>query len=119
MQTVQKDLLPQKNRWSQRAIARHLCADRKTIRDYIEQIAIVVPDFRNECPRNADGSIRSGMSLSQYQCWVVCHLVSLGRAIKTDLHGTAYRKVVKATALKQAHLLSRSVWQQSEQDIAS
>jgi hypothetical protein len=118
MQTVVKDLLPQQTRWSQRAIARHLCSDRKTVKDYAEEIAVVIPDYRCECPRNLDGSIKSGMSLSQYQCWVVCQLIALARTIKADLNGTPYRKVVKATAIKQAHLLSKSAWQ-SQQGIAS
>ncbi len=119
MQTVVKDLLPQKTRWSQRAIARHLCSDRKTVKDYAETIAVVIPDYRAECPRNPDGSIRSGMSLSQYQCWVVCQLITLGRTIKTDLNGTPYRRVVKATAIKQAHLLSKATWQAQPSNIAS
>lgn len=114
MQTVVKDLLPQKTRWSQRAVARHLCSDRKTVKDYAEQIAVVVPDYLRECPRNPDGSVQSGMSLSQYQCWVVCQLITLGRTIKTDLNGTAYKKVIKATAIKQSHLLSRAAWQEME-----
>lgn len=114
MQTVVKDSLPQRIRWSQRAIARHLCSDRKTVKDYAETIAVVVPDYLKECPRNLDGSVKSGMSLSQYQCWVVCQLITLGRTIKTDLNGTAYRKVVKATAIKQSHLLSKSAWQEMQ-----
>jgi hypothetical protein len=59
------------------------------------------------------------MSLSQYQCWVVCQLITLGRTIKTDLNGTAYRRVVKATAIKQAHLLSKATWQAQQENIAS
>jgi hypothetical protein len=112
MQTVIKDLLPQKTRWSQRAVARHLCSDRKTVKDYAETIAIVIPDYRAECPRNPDGSIKSGISLSPYQFWVVSQLITLGRTIRTDLNGTAYRKVVKATAIKQTHLLAKSAWKE-------
>ncbi len=112
MQTVIKDLLPQKTRWSQRAIARHLCSDRQTVKYYCEVIAPVIPDYRAECPRNPDGSIKSGISLSPYQCWVVFQLITLGRTIRTDLNGTAYRKVVKATAIKQAHRLSKAAWQE-------
>ena len=111
MQTVVKDVLPQKTRWSQRAVARHLCSDKATVKVYAEQIAVVVPDYLKECPRNPDGSIQSGFSLSQYQCWVVCQLITLGRTIKTDLNGTPYRKVVKATAIKQASLLSKAAWE--------
>lgn len=114
MQTVVRDLLPQKTRWSQRAVARHLCSDRKTIKTYAEEIAVVVPDYLKECPRNPDGSVQSGISLSQYQCWVVCQLITLGRTIKTDLNGTAYRKVVKSTAIKQVHLLSKAAWQEMQ-----
>lgn len=111
-QTVVKDLLPQKTRWSQRAVARQLCSDRKTVKDYAETIAIVVLDYLKECPRDAKGGVKSGMSLSQYQWWVVCQLIKLSRTIKLDLNGTPYKKVVKATAIKQAHLLSKSAWLQ-------
>lgn len=114
MQTVVKDVLPQKTRWSHRAIARHLCSDKSTVKVYAETIAVVIPDYLKECPRNPDGSIQSGFSLSQYQCWVVCQLITLGRTIKTDLNGTPYRRVVKATAIKQSHLLSKSAWQEME-----
>ncbi len=114
MQTVVKDVLPQKARWSHRAVARHLCSDKSTVKVYAETIAVVVPDYLKECPRNPDGSIQSGFSLSQYQCWVVCQLITLGRTIKTDLNGTAYRKVVKATAIKQVHLLSKAAWQEMQ-----
>jgi len=114
MQTVEKDLLPQKTRWSQRAVARHLCSDRKTVKDYAETIAVVIPDYLKECPRNQDGSIKSGISLSQYQFWVVCQLITLGRTIKSELNGTAYRKVVKATAIKQSHQLSKAAWQEMQ-----
>lgn len=107
MQTVVKDMLPQKTRWSQRAVARHLCSDKSTVKVYAETIAVVIPDYLKECPRNPDGSVQSGFSLSQYQCWVVCKLVTLSRTIKTDLNGTPYRKVVKATAVKMSYALSR------------
>ncbi len=110
MQTATKELLPQKTRWSQRAIARQMCCDKSTVKTYAETIAVVIPDYLKDCVRNPDGSIKSGMSLSQYQCWVVCQLITLGRTIKTDLNGTAYRKVVKATAIKQYSLLSKAAW---------
>jgi hypothetical protein len=107
MQTVVKEVLPQKTRWSQRAIARYLCCDKNTVKIYAETVAVVVPDYLKECPRNPDRSIQSGFSLSQYQTWVVCQLIKLSRTIKADLNGTPYRKVVKATAIKMSHALSR------------
>jgi hypothetical protein len=114
MQTVVKDVLPHRTRWSQRAIARHLCSDKNTVKVYAETIAVVVPDYLKECPRNPDGSVQSGFSLSQYQFWVVHKLITLGRAIKTDLNGTPYRRVVRATAIKQSQLLSKAAWQEME-----
>ena len=111
MSTVQKDVLPQRTRWSQRAIARHLCSDKNTVKVYAETIAVVIPDFLKECPRNPDGSVQSGFSLSQYQCWVVCQLITLGRTIKQDLNGTPYRTVVKASAIKMSHALSKESFQ--------
>jgi hypothetical protein len=112
MQTIQKDLLPQKTRWSQRAIARHLCSDRKTVKDYAEQIAVVIPDYLKECPRNQDGSVKSGFSLSQYQFWVLYQLIKLARTIKQDLNGTPYRRIVKSTAIKMSHALSKESFEQ-------
>lgn len=111
MQTVVKDVLPQRTRWSQRAVARHLCSDKNTVKVYAETIAVVIPDFLKECPRNPDGSVKSGMSLSQYQAWVVCKLITLGRTIKNDLNGTPYRKIVRATAIKMSHALSKESFQ--------
>lgn len=112
MQNVQKDLLPQRNRWSHRAIARYMCCDKTTVKVYVEQIAVVIPDFLKECPRNLDGSIKSGVPLSQYQAWVIVKLIQLGRVIKEDLNGTAYRKVIKATAVKKVHALSKEAFEQ-------
>lgn len=115
MQTnVIKDELPQKTRWSQRAVARHLCSDRKTIKDYAETIAVVIPDYRAECPRNANNSIQSGMSLTQYQFWVVCQLIKLSRTIREDLNGTPYKRVVKLTAFQKRDLLSKASWLQQQ-----
>lgn len=111
MQTVSKEVLPQKTRWSQRAVARYLCSDKATVKVYAESIAVVIPDYLKECPRTVDGSIQSGFSLSQYQSWVVCQLITLGRTIKADLNGTPYRRIVKSTAIKQAQLLSRQAFE--------
>jgi hypothetical protein len=109
-QKVKKDLLPQKTRWSQSAIARHLCSDRKTVKVYAENLAVVIPDYLKECPRYPNGAIVSGFSLTQYQAWVVCQLVILGREIRSEVNGLAIHKIVKAAALKKAHLLSKSAW---------
>lgn len=119
MEVLPRDSLPNKIRWSQRAVARHLCSDKSTVKIYAEQIAVVVPDYLKECPRNPDGSVRSGLSLSQYQCWVVCQLVTLSRTIKNDLNGTPYRKVVKATAIKQSSLLSKAAWEAQFQNLSA
>src|SRR4028119_327137 len=114
MQTVVKDLLPQKLRWTQRAISRHLCTDRKTVKDYAETIAIVIPDYRAECLRNPDGSICSGMHLSPYQAWVVCQLIMLGRTIRQELNGTPYRRIYSITAFEKRDLLSKTSWMQQQ-----
>jgi hypothetical protein len=111
---LQKDLLPQKLRWTQRAISRHLCTDRKTVKDYAETIAIVIPDYRAECLRNPDGSICSGMHLSPYQAWVVIQLITLGRTIRQELNGTPYRRIVKLTAFEKRDLLSKTSWMQQQ-----
>lgn len=114
-QELHRDLLPPKTRWSQSSLAKHLCADRKTIKIYAESLAIVIPDYLKDCPRNPDGSILSGLALTQYQAWVVCHLVALGREIRSEVNGLAIHKLVKASAIKKAHLLTKSAWVATEQ----
>lgn len=114
MQTVEKEVLPQKTRWSHRALAKHLCCDKATIKVYVE-IAVLIRDFRAECPRNIDGSIQSGLPLSQYQAWVVSKLIQLARTVKKDLNGTAYRKVVKSTAVKMERSLSKESFESETQ----
>ena len=114
MQTIQKNLLPQKLRWTQISVSRHLRTYIKTVKYYAETIAIVIPDYRAECLRNADGSIRSGMHLSPYQAWVVCQLIMLGRTIRQELNGTPYRRIVKLTAFEKRDLLSKTSWRQQE-----
>lgn len=111
MQTVVKEVLPQKTRWSHRALARFLCSDKNTIKVYAEQIAPVISDFRAQCQRNPDGSIKSGQPLSSYQAWVVTQLIKLAREVRKDLNGTAFRAVVKSSAIKMSAYLSKESYE--------
>jgi hypothetical protein len=108
-------LLPQRNLWSRRAIAEYLEADKNTIKLYAEDIAVVVKDYLDICPRGVDGSLIRGFSLSQYQFWVLVKIIKLGRLIRVDMNGKPYRKdLKKLVAIKQDYF-SKQAWQRDMQ----
>ncbi len=102
--------LPTRNKWTHRAIAEYLGASRNTIAIYAVQIAPVVRDYLAECPRDAKGGVKSGFSLSQYQFWVLCKLITFARLLRADLNGASYRTDLKQTVAKGQHHLSRAAW---------
>jgi hypothetical protein len=95
--------LPTRNKWTHRAIAEYLGASRNTVAIYAVTIAPVVRDYLAECPRDAKGGVKSGFSLSQYQFWVVCKLITFARLLKADLNGASYRNDLKQTVAKGQH----------------
>jgi hypothetical protein len=114
--------LPTRNKWTHRAAAEYLGASRNTVAIYAVQIAPVVRDFLAECPRDVKGGVKSGFSLSQYQFWVICKLITFARLLKADLNGASYRSDLKQTVAKGQQHLSRAVWlyelQMTETDAA-
>jgi hypothetical protein len=102
--------LPTRNKWTHRAIAQYLHCSRNTVAIYAVTIAPVVRDYLVECPRDAKGGVKSGFSLSQYQFWVVCKLITFARLLKADLNGASYRNDLKQTVAKGQHHLSRAAW---------
>lgn len=97
-------------RWSQNAIATRLKADRRTVRQYIEQIAIFIPDFKAECPKNPDGSCVTNTYLTDYQAWVVFGLIEFGREVRSEMNGFATMKIIKANVIKKLSVLSKAYW---------
>jgi hypothetical protein len=102
--------LPTRNKWTHRAIAQYLHCSRNTVAIYAVTIAPVVRDYLVECPRDAKGGVKSGFSLSQYQFWVICKLITFARLLKADLNGASYRNDLKQTVAKGQHHLSRAAW---------
>jgi hypothetical protein len=102
--------LPTRNKWTHRAIAEYLHCSRNTVAIYAVTIAPVVRDYLAECPRDVKGGVKSGFSLSQYQFWVVCKLITFARLLKADLNGASYRNDLKQTVAKGQHHLSRAAW---------
>ena len=97
--------LPQRNKWTHRAIAEYLNCSRATVAIYAVTICPVISDFRAECPRDVKGGIKSGFSLGQYQFWVLVKVIMFARLLKADLNGASYREQLKQTICKgQAHL---------------
>jgi hypothetical protein len=102
--------LPQRNRWTHRAIAEYLHCSRATVAIYATTICPVVRDFLADCPRDAKGGIRSGFALSQYQFWVLVKVIKYSRVLKADLNGAAYRDGIKQDVCKGQAFLSRAAY---------
>ena len=106
-------------RWSQNAIATRLRADRRTVRQYIEQIAIFIPDFKADCLKNPDGTCVTNSYLTDYQAWVVYGLVEFGREVRAEMNGFATMKIIKAAVIKKLSVLTKAYWQTTQNIKAS
>ena len=101
-------------RWTQNAISTRLKADRRTIRQYIEQIAIFIPDFKADCLKNPDGTCVTNSRLTDYQAWVLFGLVEFGREVRSEMNGFATLKIIKANVIKKMSCLSKAYWQSTQ-----
>jgi hypothetical protein len=93
---------PTRNRWSRRAVARHLAsqgllgADKNTIANW-EKLLRVVKDYRERIPKDASGNYMSGYSFDQYQFACVVKLAYLMTQIRSDLNGCNYLPIIAQT----------------------
>jgi hypothetical protein len=91
--------LPQKNRWTRRAIAKFLGINRITVKNYAEVIAPVIRDYRQRIPKES-GRFRTGYALDQYQFWVICKIATSKNSktpSRRNEEGFRFRECVRFT----------------------
>ena len=101
--------LPQKNRWTRRAIAQFLGINRITVKNYAEVIAPVIRDYRQLIPKES-GRFRTGYALDQYQFWVICKIAAFMQLLRIDLNGSTYTKDAAQIIAKHQKYLSYEVF---------
>lgn len=113
--------LPPKQRWSRRALARHLKslglmgADYHTINYWESDRKLFrgIKDFRKEIPLDDKGNYPDTFPFTAYQAWVIVKVAYVLTSLRDDLRGCEYLpQVAKTLANKeiQKHFLSRDIW---------
>lgn len=121
--------LPSKQRWSRRALARHLKSlgllgsdyhtldawerDRKLFRG--------IKDFRREIPLDAKGNYLETFPFTGYQAWVIVKVAYVLTSLRDDLRGCEYLPQVARTLANrevQKHFLSRDIWLYEVSEVA-
>jgi hypothetical protein len=118
---------PTRNRWSRRAVARHLASqgllgsDKNTIANW-EKLLRIIKDYRDRIPKDASGNYMSGYSFDQYQFACVVKLAYLMTQIRADLNGCNYLPIIAQTLANpeiQERYFSFKAWQSELTDIAA
>ncbi len=118
---------PTRNRWSRRAVARHLAsqgllgADKNTIANW-EKLLRVVKDYRERIPKDASGNYMRGYSFDQYQFACVVKLAYLMTQIRSDLNGCNYLPIIAQTLANpeiQKRYFSFESWLNEIENIAA
>ena len=113
--------LPPKQRWSRRALARHLKslgllgADYHTLDNWERERKLFrgIKDFRREIPLDEKGNYLESFPFTAYQAWVIVKVAYVLTSLRDDLRGCEYLpQVAKTLANKeiQKHFLSRDIW---------
>lgn len=115
-----KVILPPKQRWSRRALARHLKSlglmgsDYHTINCWEDKkIFRVIKDFRSEIPLDDRGNYLESFPFTAYQAWVIIKVAYVLTSLRDDLRGCEYLSLVTKTLANkeiQKYFLSRNVW---------
>ena len=121
--------LPPKQRWSRRALARHLKslgllgADYHTLDNWERERKLFrgIKDFRREIPLDEKGNYLESFPFTAYQAWVIVKVAYVLTSLRDDLRGCEYLpQVAKTLANKeiQKHFLSRDIWLYEISDVA-
>jgi len=113
--------LPPKQRWSRRALARHLKslglmgADYHTLDNWERDRKLFrgIKDFRREIPLDERGNYLESFPFTAYQAWVIVKVAYILTSLRDDLRGCEYLPLVARTLAKkeiQKHFLSRDIW---------
>ncbi len=113
--------LPPKQRWSRRALARHLRslnlmgADYHTLDNWERDRKLFrgIKDFRHEIPLDDKGNYQETFPFTAYQAWVIIKVAYILTSLRDDLRGCEYLPQVARTLANkevQKHFLSRDIW---------
>ena len=113
--------LPPKQRWSRRALARHLRslnlmgADYHTLDVWERDRKLFrgIKDFRREIPLDERGNYLESFPFTAYQAWVIVKVAYILTSLRDDLRGCEYLPLVARTLASkeiQKHFLSRDIW---------
>lgn len=113
--------LPPKQRWSRRALARHLKslglmgADYHTLDNWERDRKLFrgIKDFRREIPLDDKGNYLDTFPFTAYQAWVIVKVAYVLTDLRDDLRGCEYLPQVARTLANkdiQKHFLSRDIW---------
>jgi hypothetical protein len=113
--------LPAKQRWSRRALARHIKSlglmggDYHTINNWESERKLFrgIKDFRREIPLDDKGNYLNTFPFTAYQAWVVVKVAYVLTSLRDDLRGCEYLPQVARTLGNrdiQKHFLSRDIW---------
>ncbi len=113
--------LPPKQRWSRRALARHLKslgllgADYHTLDNWERERKLFrgIKDFRRQIPLDDKGNYQETFPFTAYQAWVIVKVAYVLTSLRDDLRGCEYLPQVAKTLANseiQKHLLSRDIW---------
>lgn len=113
--------LPPKQRWSRRALARHLKslglmgADYHTLDNWERDRKLFrgIKDFRREIPLDDKGNYLESFPFTAYQAWVIVKVAYVLTNLRDDLRGCEYLPQVARTLANkdiQRKFLSRDIW---------
>ncbi len=113
--------LPAKQRWSRRALAKHLKtlglmgSDYHTINNWEAERKLFrgIKDFRKEIPLDTKGNYITNFPFTAYQAWVIVKVAYVLTSLRDDLRGCEYLPLVAKTLSNkdiQKHFLSRDIW---------
>lgn len=113
--------LPPRQRWSRRALARHLKslgllgADYHTLDAWERDRKLFrgIKDFRREIPLDEKGNYLESFAFTAYQAWVIVKVAYVLTSLRDDLRGCKYLPLVARTLTNkeiQKHFLSRDIW---------
>ena len=121
--------LPPKQRWSRRALARHLKSlgllggDYHTIDNWERDRKLFrgIKDFRREIPLDDRGNYLETFPFTAYQAWVIVKVAYVLTSLRDDLRGCEYLPQVAKTLANrdvQKHFLSRNIWLYEVSEVA-
>ena len=122
-------MLPPKNRWSRRALARYLKSlgllgsDYHTLDNWERERKLFrgIRDFRKEIPLDPKGNYLDTFPFTAYQAWVIVKVAYVLTSLRDDLRGCEYLPQIAKTLANrevQKQFLSRDIWLYEVSEVA-